>query len=127
MSVEADRWYALNVGLATTRREMEFAVHTMRGALRTAISKHDYRNTQRDEWNRRKDEGRQVAALLEPLPVGHEFRLTNVASAYAATYRKNDEGTWDQVTAPVNPLVTHMDAEHLGFCVGLTAIEKEVL
>lgn len=73
-------------------------------------------------WHAQKDAGEAVAALLAPLPVGAEFKLHRVNRAYDATYRKNEDGSWDQVSAPEMPLVRNMDAAHLGFCVGLTAI-----
>lgn len=74
----------------------------------------------------RKLEGERVAAMLAPLEEGYTFRLAGAGSAYSATYRKNADGLWDQVSAPCSPLVRNMDAAHLGFCVGADAIATAV-
>lgn len=79
-----------------------------------------------EAWHARKAEGEKVAALLLALPLGTEFTLANAGRAYSATYRKNSDGTWDQVYAVEQPLVRSMDAAHLGFCVGFEAVAGAV-
>lgn len=78
------------------------------------------------EWINRKIDGARVASLLSKMEIGTQFRLKNVGRSYSATYRKNDLGLWDQVAAPERPLVSNMDADHLGFVVGFDAIVKVV-
>lgn len=101
-------------------------MHNIRsGLLENDVGYYVKLHTQRAEWHVRKAEGEQVAALLYPLPTGTEFTLDlGAGRAYAGTYRKNHEGTWDQVRAPASPLVTRVDAAHLGFCVGLHVIDQ---
>lgn len=80
----------------------------------------------RAQWRNRKRAGERVASYLGTLPVGTEFTLEHVSIAYVGTYRKNAEGTWDQVAAPLSPLVINMDAAHLGFVVGEEPVRKAI-
>jgi hypothetical protein len=75
-------------------------------------------------WLQRKEQGREVAELLAPLPEGAEFTLGwEAGRAYRATYRKNAEGLWDQVRGTCEaPHVVNMDAAHLGFVVGVDTV-----
>lgn len=95
------------------------------------------------EWLERRQAGVTVTELLDPLPVGFEFRLDGgstahlehitggylagthgvVTRAYVATYRKNETGTWDQVQGTCEPPhVVNLTADHLGFVVGVEPI-----
>jgi hypothetical protein len=81
----------------------------------------------RVEWRIRKNEGEAVARMLEPLPEGAEFKLGwEAGRAYRALYRKNGEGSWDQVSDCESPRVTNMSADHLGFCAGFIAVVNAV-
>lgn len=80
---------------------------------------------QRIEWLERKLAASRVQALLDPLPVGTEFRLDDVGTAYSSTYRKNGRGLWDQLTTYCP--VRNMSADFLGFCVGEASIRKALL
>jgi hypothetical protein len=99
--------------LTMTRAELE-------AELRTA--------KERVAWLERKIDGEKVAGILELVPAGFEFDLGHDAGrAYRALYRKNADGSWDQVPGTCeSPHVVNMDAAHLGFVVGYQPIANAV-
>lgn len=83
--------------------------------------------SEKARWHSRKAQAVNVEVFLNHFPVGTEFKLgAGAGRAYAGTYRKNAESTWDQVSAPEKPLVINMAAAHLGFCVGEDIIRKAI-
>jgi len=77
-----------------------------------------------ERWLRMKADGEMVAERLsaEDVAVGQELYLDNVPRAYAGLWRKNADGTWNQLSAPDLPLIINCDPAHVGFCVGADAV-----
>lgn len=82
-----------------------------------------YEQYARDRERRR--EAREVKYLLDRYKPGTLMDMESTAS-YTGVYRKNEDGTWDQIRAPYAPLITKMDAEHIGFCVGKLTVLKAI-
>jgi hypothetical protein len=79
-------------------------------------------------WLALKMRGVRAGAILDPLPVGSEFTLRNVERAYCARYVKEDSGLWSQVRGTTGaPHVVNIDAQFLGFCVGVAPIVTAIL
>lgn len=65
-----------------------------------------------------------VGELLDAQPVGAEFKLDSRAGrAYKATYRKNEDGTWNQLPGTCEPPhVINMSGSSIGYAVGVKLV-----